>query len=98
MAALISLSRQASRAGGGSAGTLTYPVDVEDIDVARPELLEGRLDGDVHRLDVVARVVRFLRNVRRRPLEVGRVLMQDSQAAVSRNPLYRPVAEALIAP
>ena len=51
-----------------------YPVDVEDIDVARAELLERGLDGEVHGLDDVARVVHFLLNVFCCPCEVRRVL------------------------
>ena len=74
MAAPISLSRK----GWVGIRRYAYPVDVEDIDVARAQFLEGRLDGDVHRLDVVARVVRFLRNVCGRPLEVRRVLRRTS--------------------
>ena len=90
VAAPISLSRQ----GWVGIRRYAYPVDVENIDVARAQLLEGRLDGDVHRLNVVARVVRFLRNVLRRPLEVRCVLMQHNQVTISRNPVYHPEAEA----
>ena len=49
-------------------------MDVEDIDIAGAQFLEGRLDGDVHRLDIVAHVMRLLRNVLRRPLKGRRVL------------------------
>ena len=49
-------------------------MEVEDVDVGRAQFLQRRLDGQVHRLEVVARIVHFLLNFARRPLEVCRVL------------------------
>ena len=48
-------------------------MNVENVDVVRAQLLEGRLDGDVHGLDAVPGVRRHLGQVLA-VLEVDRVL------------------------
>ena len=50
------------------------PMQVEDIDVVGSELLEGSMNGNMHRFEVVARVMHLLLDVLRRSLEVRRVL------------------------
>ena len=49
-------------------------MDVKYIDVVRAQLLERRLNGDVHRLDIVPRVVHLLLNFLGIFLEDCRVL------------------------
>ena len=49
-------------------------MDIQDVDVVRSELLQRRLDGEKHRLDVIACVLRFLADLGRGPLEVRRIL------------------------
>ena len=41
----------------------THPVHVKNVDVGRAQLLERIFNRDMHRLDVVAGVVRLLRDV-----------------------------------
>ena len=55
------------------------PVDVEDVDVVRAELLEGVVDGVVHRLEVVADVA-ALDGDPRTGFVVRRVLVKRSIA------------------
>ena len=85
MAALISLSRQ----GGVGIRRYAHPVDVEDIDVARTQLLQRGLDGNMHRFHIVADVVDLLRDSRVAMLVVGRVL-------ISREELFLPGKGAAI--
>ena len=79
-------SMEVSKSHCGGAGQLTalwtetgvwkwaYPVDVEDIDVACAQLLEGRLEREMERLHVVTSVGGVLLYVRPPPLIVGRIL------------------------
>ena len=52
-------------------GGVVPPVEVQDVDVGRAELLERRFDGEVQRLGVVAHELAFLRDVFRSLLEVA---------------------------
>lgn len=65
----------------------THPVDVENVNVVRLELLQGRLDGNVHGLYVVADIVGLLLDVGRTSLEVGRIL----QAGIPNNISIRSI-------
>lgn len=57
------------------AGGVIPPVDVEDVNIIRAELLERRFDGNVQRFGVVANVLRLLLKLGgARTLEIRRVL------------------------
>lgn len=58
----------------------SHPVQVQDIDVVRAQLLQGRFDRKVQTFDVVASIMRLLRDFRP-ALIVCRVL--HTQRAVS---------------
>ena len=51
-----------------------YPVDVQNVDVARAQLLEGVFDRDVHCLQIVASIVNLLPNAFDTKLVIGGVL------------------------
>ena len=51
-----------------------HPMDVEDVDVVGAELLEGSMNRNMHRFEVVARVMHLLLDVLRRSLEVRCIL------------------------
>ncbi len=52
----------------------THPVQVEDVDIGRAQLLERLLDGNLEGLHVVANVVCLLLDVLAAAFRVGRVL------------------------
>ena len=56
------------------AASVVPPVHVENVDVVRAQLLQRIFNRDVHRLEVVARVVRLLRDVILSTLVVRSVL------------------------
>ena len=51
------------------------PVDVEDVYIRRPQLLERVLDRDVHRFDIVSDIVHLLPYVFVRVLVVSCILL-----------------------
>ena len=52
----------------------THPVDVQNVNIIRPKLLQRRLDRQEHRFEVVARIVDLLTNLGCRAFEVGCIL------------------------
>ena len=59
-------------------GRKAYEVDVKDINVRRPELLEGLLDRNMEGLHVVAKISSLLLDVAFAALEVERELRMKS--------------------
>ena len=57
------------------------PVEVQNVDVGRPQLLEGRLEREVERLHVVPDVRRVLLDVRLPALEVRRELLDPNHSS-----------------
>lgn len=62
-------------------GLGSYPVEIENVDVVCAQLLQRRLEGDGHRLDVVSDEVDLLDNSGVRALVVRRVLQQSQTLA-----------------
>jgi len=44
------------------AGRVVPPVEIENVDVIRAKLLQGRFDGEMQRLGAVSDIMRLLRN------------------------------------
>ncbi len=44
------------------AGRVVPPVEIENVDVVRAKLLQGRFDGEMQRLGAVSDIMRLLRN------------------------------------
>ena len=61
-------------------GRLAYPVNVEDIDVGRAELLERFFHGNMEGLHVVAYIARLLLDIIATTLEVGAILQEIQRA------------------
>jgi hypothetical protein len=56
------------------AGRVVPPVNIEQIDVGRPELLQGTLDSEMHGLDVITAIQNLLLDSVVAKLSVVRVL------------------------
>ena len=56
------------------AGIVIPPVNVQNVDVVRTQLLQGRLHGDVERLHIVTREAGVLLDVLSTALEVAGIL------------------------
>ena len=60
------------------------PVHIQNVDVRGPQLLEGRLDGDVEGLCVIPGVIHLVGVLILAPLKVGCVLMKTSAYLICR--------------
>ena len=58
-------------------------MNVEDVDVVSAQLLQRRIEGKRHRLDVVACKIDLLHDFRIGPLVVLCVLLRESQLSVN---------------
>lgn len=57
------------------------PMNIQDINIVGPELLQACVDTEVERLDVVADVVDLLLNVILSTLIVGRILSMETRVS-----------------